>query len=251
MTDSTLFSGSSNEPAVQPTTTNQPTGDLSASVGILVGEGRKYKDLDALAKGHLNADEHISRLETENRELREKAKTQATLDEAIAKLTATQSKPNDQGSNQPGTPPTLDASAVQKLVADTVTGLETARTKQVNLAQAEAALRSFYGDKAGEVLAKFAPTPEERAVLKQLGEVSPEKLVALLKPADKAMPPMQQGTVNGGAPANTDRAGDPGTKEYWDNMRRKEPAKYYSQAMQLERDKVARANPDKFLGRAK
>jgi len=251
MTDSSLFSaGSNNEPAAQPTPSNQPTGDLPASVGILVGEGRKYKDLDALAKGHLNADEHISRLETENRALRDAAKTQATLDEAIAKLTATQSKPTDQGSNQPGTPSALDASAVQRLVAETVTGLETARTKQTNLAQAEAALRTFYGDKAGEVLAKFAPTPAERAVLKQLGEVSPERLVALLKPADKAMPPMQQGTVNGGTPNTTDRANDPGAKEYWDNMRRKEPTKYYSQAMQIERDKVARANPAKFLGKA-
>lgn len=52
----------------------------------LVGEDKKFKDNTALARGKVEADIHIEKLQAELAELREKAETTTTLAEAVQKI---------------------------------------------------------------------------------------------------------------------------------------------------------------------
>mgnify|MGYP000205087855 CR=1 FL=1 len=67
----------------QTGTTTPATQTTSDIVSALVGEGKKYKTLDDLAKGYINADGFIEQLKAENRELKEKATAAKTVDDVI------------------------------------------------------------------------------------------------------------------------------------------------------------------------
>lgn len=66
----------------------------------LVGEGKKFRDPQALAKGKLMADQHISNLEKEMQELRQELSTRLTLEEFYEKMSSTQNPSSDGRSNQ-------------------------------------------------------------------------------------------------------------------------------------------------------
>jgi hypothetical protein len=231
---------------VQPNVTASVGTQDHGLLGVLVGEGRKYKDMDALVKGHLHADDHIARLEEENRTLREQGKSAATVEDVLKRLQEA-GKSGEKTLVPPVQPATTD---IAEIVRKTVTGLETEKVRQGNRARVQAAMKELFGDKAKEVFEKEAATAEQRAVFTQLAEVDPARFIAMFKPADKPMPGAMQSTVSSTSfGSSPDRTSDPGTKEYWNEMRRKEPKKYYSAENQLAKDKAAQANPDKYFGR--
>lgn len=230
---------------VQPSSTPAQPQDQGL-LNVLVGEGQKYKDIAALVKGHLNADDHIARLEAENRKLREQAASAATMDDVLKRL-QTQGQPAQTTPAQE--PQQVDPAAIAELVKQTVTGMETARTRAVNLQTAEAGLREVFGDKAKEVMVQRAGGDSQKlAALKQLAEVAPQEFLALFKPAQTSGTQSLHSTVNAGAPVSAQRHLDPATNEYWTEMRRKDPAKYYSKDMQLAKQKAALANPKHYFG---
>lgn len=241
------------QPPASQTPANQPT---AGELAVLVGEGRKYKTVDELAKAYLNADGFIEQLKTENQKLREEVAKGKTVDDLMERIKA---QPAAQAPATQQTPAqsagAITAEQVAKIVSDTVTGLETKRTKDANLAKADAEMRRLFGDKAGEVFAKEADTPEKRRVLQELASVDPAKFVALFqRPTQAAGARPDSGTsFNTGAldpTAIAGRAADPSTKEYYDNLRRTKPNEYYSAAVQLQMQRAAVANPNRFFGRS-
>lgn len=216
-------------------------------LGILVGDGRKYKDTEALVKGHLHADDHIARLEEENRQLREKATQSATVDEVLKRLTETKQAAGTTTDATAGAQPT--AAEIAELVKKSLTADQAEATKLANRLRSEAAMKELFGDKAKDVFNAQATTPAERHAFALLAEANPEKFIAVFKPADKAMPAMVTSTVNSGAAAGGNRASDPSTKEYWDALRKADPKKYYSHDQQLAKQNAAIANPNKYFGR--
>lgn len=250
MADQPLFgegAPAASAPATPATPASGGTQD-HGMLGVLVGEGRKYRDIDALVKGHLHADDHIAKIEEENRRLREQVQKAATMEEVLRRLPAAPQS----GDTTPAsaTPVPVPASSdIAAIVRQTVTGLETEKTRQANRQRAEAAMRELYGDKAKQVFEAEATTVEQRTALSQLAEVAPEKFIAIFKPADKPMPAMLGSTANTTVPARVDRSGDTGTREYWDKLRKENPKAYYSHDMQLAKQKAALADPDKFFGR--
>lgn len=262
MSDQNIFSSSGsdqNPPSNQtpdPKTSND-TGDTSAqTLALLVGEGRKYKTVEALVKAHVHLDEFAETLKGENAKLREDVAKAKTFDEVLERLKAEPSTDaHDRGdkkaaANGGG----LSAQDVAKIVSDTLTGMETQRTRQSNLAKADAAMKQLFGDKATEVFQKEAGTPEMKQALIDLASVSPEKFVAIFAPA-KGQSGGQvdsKTSVNTGALENFNASGrvaDSGCKEFYDEMRRKNPQSYYSSTIQLQMNKAATANPDKFFNR--
>lgn len=233
--------------------TNQTNDNNGAEV--LVGEGRKYKTVEELAKAYLNADNFIEQLKDENRQLREKMVESKTVDDVLSKLESSLAASNDKGANTSTTG--LDAQAVMKLVEQTVTGLETRKSKESNLVKANEMLKAQFGEKYREVYECEASTPELRETYKRLAEVSPEKFIALF--GGKSDGNLSTGSVtdsgnrvNSAVTTNLgqgNRATTPGTKEYYNEMRRKDPSKYYSQAVQLEIHKAAIENSKLFYGR--
>lgn len=231
-------------------------GDPQSPLAILVGEGRKYKTVDELAKAYVSIDDFAEKLKGENASLRTEVTKAKTLDEVLERLKAESgSAAQDQGANKVDASkgaPGLTTTDVAAIVRSTLTGMESTRTKEANLLKADAEMRKLFGDKAEAMFQKEASTPEMKKALMDLASVSPEKFVALFRPAKVDGSSVDHGTsVNSAALGNeqaSGRATDPGCKEFYNELRRKKPSEYYSQAMQLQMNKVAVANPDKFFG---
>lgn len=227
------------------------TGPLA----LLVGEGRKYRNVEDLAKAYMSADEFLERIKGENATLRDELKRSKTIDDVLERLKAEPSgTPADKGEQKQQPTAGVSAQEVARIVREQLTGAETERTRQTNLVKADAAMRKLFGDKAREVFDKAADVPEKRKALMELASVAPETFVQLFVPHGS-----QGSQVDSGSSVNTaaltggmasGRDADPSCKEFYDTMRRKEPSKYYSHDMQIKMNRAAEANPDKFFGRS-
>ncbi len=229
--------------AAQAVSTGTATQTQSDIVAALVGEGKKYKDVSDLAKAYVHADDFIEKLKAENHELKEKAAAAKTIDEVLERL-------NQQQNTQKEDPPT-DVPDLQKMVEQAVTGLETRKQKESNLLKADTKMKEVFGDKAAEKFAEVASTPELKAAYMQLAAVDPDKFVSLFAgnvPKNTAVETGSVNTTNMSVQV-TQRTTTVGTKEYFDNIRRTSPAKYYSQDFQLMMDKAVRGNPDLYYGK--
>jgi len=65
--------------AAQP---NPATGPSS----VLVGEGRKYRSNDDLATAYIAADDHIAKLQEENKTLRDNATKASTVEDVLKRI---------------------------------------------------------------------------------------------------------------------------------------------------------------------
>lgn len=255
MTDSTVFSAdnATQNPALstaqEAATAAQQTH--SELVGALVGEGKKYKNVDDLAKAYINADDFIEQLKAENRELREKTVATKTVDDILERLQ------QQQGAKQGDTPVTplngVSLPDITKLVEQAVTGLDAKKVREGNLLKADAMLKEVYGEKAAEVYKASANTPELHEAYMKLAAANPEQFVKLFT---GDVPKNTGGQADSGGGVNTavafqsaNKAADPGTKAYYDNVRRTDPSRYYSQKFQIEMDKAVRDNPQKYFGK--
>lgn len=256
----TVFSAADQSQSPEAKQTQQTSqvvsGDPQDPLAILVGEGRKYKTIGDLAKAYLNVDGFAEKLKAENAALRQEVVKGKTLEEVLERLKDQGSATHDQGVRQvePAKQASgLTATDVAAIVRKEMTGQETARAREANLVKADAEMRKLFGDKAAEEFTKRAATPEMRKAMTDLAAVAPEQFIALFRPvkADTGTTVDHRTSVNSAAmesqPASG-RAADPGCKEFYDQLRRKEPGKYYSQAIQLQMQKAAIDNPGKWFG---
>lgn len=219
----------------------------SEIVSILVGEGKKYKSVDDLAKAYLSADDFIEKLKAENAELRTKSTSSKTIEDVLEQLNRQQSQPVDQQGS-------LSISDLSKIVEQTVTGLETKKQRESNLLTADKRMKEVFGEQANQKFAEVAKTPELKKIYTELAAVDPEKFVSLFVSPDVPKNVVDTGgsvntTVRYSDTNNSSRAAQVGTKEYFDNIRRTKPALYYSQDFQLNMDRTVRSNPDLYYGK--
>jgi hypothetical protein len=253
VTAPTVFgSDQTQTPTPEANTSKTGSDTTDTPLAILVGEGRKYKSVEELAKATLHLDDFAEKLKSENAQLRDEVKKAKTIDEVLQRLEQPKASTQDQGADEGRKG--LTADAIAKIVDSVLTGRETAKSRYENQLKADAELKKLYGEKAGEVFAKHADTPEKKKALTELASVDPTTFVKLFSPGTQAQSTRTDTgtTVNTAALEQTNQSGramDSGTKEFYDAMRRKEPRKYYSQAVQAEMSKAAHANPEKFFGR--
>lgn len=228
---------------------NQPIVDNDNPVAVLVGEGRKYKTEAELAKAYMQADGFIEQLKEENRKLREETAKAKTLDEVLERLKAPEVATHTTNEN-PTANSSFSAADVAKIVKAEITGYETAKTRQANLQKADAELKRLYGDKAQEVFLNAAPNAETRVAMQALAEVAPDQFLALFTKQTPSSTTVHS-TVNTaalGINSANNRETNPGTKEYYNALRRSSPQKYYSSEVQSAMNKAAQANPALFFG---
>lgn len=155
----------------------------------LVGEGKKFDNVEALAQGKAKSDEHITTLETELKELQSKLdgstnaeEKNATIQDLIEAVKA-QTKTTDDSEGKK----TMSSEELQGIVRSIVTGDREADTKALNRRQGNElvlkkvdgnveAARVFVADRA----AKLGMTP---AALAELSEASPSAFAALIDPS--------------------------------------------------------------------
>lgn len=131
----------------------EPTSYLAE----LVGENKKFKDAEAVAKGKYEADRYIEiqnkrfdEIRDENISLREENKAKAKLEDLIEEYKSLASTATPQGKEvtQPATKP----DDIRKLVSEEVTQLRRQDQERINLESVQAKLKEQLGDNFSNVV---------------------------------------------------------------------------------------------------
>jgi len=205
----------------------------------LVGEDKKFKSIDDLAKGKLEADQHIGQLEGEMKMLREQmaeleeaASKKATVSDLVDAVKNVNKRVDEEG-NQP-----VSEEQLQHMVESIMEGKHEKQTRLANFQQAnQSVLDKFEGD----VEAARTYTAERAKQLgltvdklKSLGEESPSAFTQLMD----VKPSTGSQSVSGLPEVNVERGVNPSrqevidghhTKAYYDKLKAElGPAKYWN-----------------------
>lgn len=229
----------------QPTKTEDQAPSL---VTALVGETQKYKSVEELAKGYANAEEFINRLKEENAELRKQTAQAKSLDDVLAKLSE---RGNTQEDNPANEPHGISVDAIAQIVQQQITGIESAKTRQANLEKADKAMKEKFGEKAAEVFAQAAATPELREVYTKLAAVDPDKFVSLFSGQQVAAPQgsttVDTSNVNTMGTLNSNPRVEQWSKEWITNVRKTDPKRYWSSEFQYAMSQNVMKRPDLYF----
>lgn len=127
---------------------NNVTGEDQSPFAALVGEGKKFKTPEELAKGKLEADSFIARLQEEKRQMEEELTRLRVHQEVQQRTSSVETK-----TKQPETSATTQApSDVEALIERKLKEAKQTDIRKSNLQSAERFLTEAYGDQAEKVL---------------------------------------------------------------------------------------------------
>lgn len=231
-----------------PASSTPDAGTNSAQKGLyseLVGEGKKYKDAEALAKSKMEADTFIERLKSEKeevvKELQKKLEAEQILEDLKKQISAGNQPP---ATSQPQSAPT-SPEELGRLVDERIQETEVRRAYDKNVAEADQFITSKFGGKPEAT--KFIEAKSEefgvsKSWLMDMAGRNPKALYKLLgveaPNPNAAQPPIvQKSTVK------MDREPPSGskTKSHYDDIRRTNPSLYFSPKIQKEIFESAKA----------
>ncbi len=161
--------------------TDNQGGTEESALDALVGEGKKFENVEALAKGKAESDEHITHIEQENAELKTKlegSSNEATLAELIEAVKA-QTKEGSEGDK------TMSSEDLVKTIKDVLTDVTADDTKEANRAKGNAlVLKAVDGNvEAARILVaeRAAAVGLTPAALAELSEQSPIAFAKLIE----------------------------------------------------------------------
>lgn len=200
-----------------------------ATVDTLVGEGRKYKTPDDLAKGYQHADAKIAELTKELHDLREANKSSVNITEAI-----NNEHSNDEVKNN--SPQALEGLSKEQLI-DLVKGVvnedKTLNTQQENLNAVNNFLVNKFGteENAGKELARIAN--ENGMDLETFKELSIKSPTAAINLCGGNGVKVNTATIPADINTSSQTQGVKG-HSYYSELRKTNPKKYYSREGQAE-----------------
>lgn len=235
-----------------------------SAVDKLVGEGKKYKSLDDLANAYLHADTHISGLTRDLKSIKEeKQAMREFLDAQFSEQNADDGDNNDPNTPavvvEEGTPPATPPK-VQVEEVDLNTRIKEVLKERTEEERAKANARITEDQMIKEFGTKEDAVAAVRRRADELG-VSPQWIAdtAFRSPTaffatmgisvdQKTSKNTPNGTsdVNVRVLANQNPSARPGTKAYYDNIRKTNPAEFKSYKIQSAMMKDAQENPDFF-----
>lgn len=234
-----------------------PVDDNSNGDGVLdtlVGEGKKFKDLEALAKAKLESDRHIARLEAEAALQREEIAKRATVEDFLDRIESRARTPenlNQGGSgneNQDGAKG-LSPEEIKALVKQATLEEKTLATQEQNLQETVRELQKTWGnDWQVKLRNKQTELGLTEEFMNSIAFKSPKALLNLVGASgstaksapDLSLPRGQQmanASVNSGVK----------NKAYWDKIRQTDPILYNSAAMTAERHRWAQKLKESFF----
>ena len=167
------------EPTTTPTEPSSPS--LPEGLADIIGDGKKYADVNTALKSIPHAQSHIAQIEAENKTLKDAvAALQEDLNarKSVEDLLAQQNSDQTQ-QNTPAT--SLSTEDIQSLVQNTLTENSKAEQARSNLATLNATLLQRFGD-AEKAKAAVAQKAQELGVskeyLKAMAEHSPSAVLA-------------------------------------------------------------------------
>lgn len=233
-------------------------GTVDLGLNDLVGEDKKYKDPDELAKAYANIERHARTLESENAQFRAR----------VDQIEATTREPNDNPRTQGGeqapktdqsqqppqkeTPKPGEEVDYRSQIRDEIRALNEEERGVQNMELAAAKMVEEYGtpQKANEAVQKRA---------KELG-VSVEWLRDSASRSPQAFYATMGMNTAGGTPRTTpssgegvrlENRGEGGLRnfEYYERIRKENPKQYFTPAVQQEMLRQARSMGDEFYKR--
>lgn len=217
-------------------------------LSTLVGEYKKFKDVESLAKGKAEADAFIASLQAENQKLRGELDPQFNAKEELAKLRAeleaNRANPSGGTPKGPVTPEPLTVDRIAAIVNETITKAEQNRTAQQNVSEANAAVIKQFGtqEAAGTaVQAKAAELGLSLDDLRRIAEKSPSAFqkIILGEPVAKSDGPLNPAIAP--KPAPNAQAPTQGTAEWFDHIFRTDRKRFFTPEIQVAYHKAVTA----------
>lgn len=242
--------------------TNANKGDNASDLlAQLVGDGRKFRTVEDLAKGKVEADGFVDKLKNENFTLRQLLRENfkaASEESLMEEMRARIDKSN--ANNKPDEKPVGQPNGVdRKAVAEAVAELRKEEMRATNSALVNRTLAEKFGDKALETVAGLAKSkgiPGE--VLKNVAETSPEAFFSMLGiDNNRANANGVNRVGNGKGSVNSEalKSGDDvdpnvRNKAYYDRLQKEMGATKFAlnRKLQLEMHKDMQALGDSFFG---
>ncbi len=223
------------------------------SVEALVGEGKKYKTVEDLAKAVVFKDQHISRIETENRGMREDLQGKQRMEEYIERLSTLQAgeQPTNSDGNHSGREGGEDKTPALKLedIETLIVKREQKKVQEANLASAISKLRETWGPNFAAQLREQARTlGVGEAFLNSVAAENPQAFYRLVGLDAQRQPDLFQApesTVNSGG-FQTRKTNDR-TQSYYADLRKKNPTEYWSTKVQNQMHADAFRLQDRFF----
>lgn len=204
----------------------------------LIGDGKKYRDDEELAKAYVHADNHIGELTSENANLRKKLEESTSASEVLQEIKK-QNAERDTGN----TTQEISQGDIVSLVKDVVTQTDKDKTAQANLDTVSRKLLETYGDQEKTQKA-VADKARELGVsvefLKSTGGTSPSAFFNLMgvgtAPSADAEPSANtpQSTVNTAALQGNAGEPEPGTAKWYSKLRKENPKAYRTPRVQMQ-----------------
>lgn len=220
----------------------------------LVGEGKKFKDLAALARAKAESDAFVSHLTSELKELKQELNTRSRLEEVVTRLTESRSVTPSNVQDPPAReenrePQGLTAEALEELLNRKLTERDTRTAKERNVESAKAELlKSFGPDYINILKTKAAELGTSTDWFNNLAAENPKALMALVgappqrqESGDIMSPPRSQVSTTF-IPQSTDR-----DKAYYDKIKRDNPSQYWHKDTQVQMHKDAMRLGERFF----
>lgn len=214
----------------------------------LVGEGKKYADVNVLAKAALDKDVFIEQLKREQAELRSQLGQKATIEEIMTQIKSI-NKPTDAQPVQPPVVPDqaqLSPELLDKIFAENYQKQKKAEKLEANKKKVEDTLVERFGSEAQiKISEKARELGVPTTYLQQIGLDSPEALFTMLgvnaqkdvisrqAPQSRQVPPSQGSNVR--------------NQEYYNRIKMTNPTEYFSPKIQNQMMKDALVLGESFF----
>lgn len=184
-----------NDAKVETPDEETPPTDVKEYLSELVGEGKKYKTEEDLAKAYSNADNFIETLKSEKRELEAKMEKSKTIEDVLKAINTPESTPEPGISPEPTPiePAAVPEPASEEDISDKIERVlahkEKIKTELDNVDSAWADLDKAYGGRAKAKIAvrEFINGDENvKKALDLLGKTNPTKLVEIVTATKKS-----------------------------------------------------------------
>lgn len=220
----------------------------------LVGEGKKFKSPEDLARGKYEADEFIrmknaeyDKLREDYLKLHEQFKAKASMEELVDRLSNVQPQNRD-NTTDADNKPAYDPREVESLIASKYQEFETQKTAQQNFKLVQDKLQERYGDNYPSVIKQqIESLGLTREFVDDLARKHPQVLLKTLgvndqPPTETFRSPPRSSVRNDNFAPHTPKR----DWQYYENLRKNSPAIYTNPKTQLQMHEDAKADPVGF-----
>lgn len=230
----------------------------SSAFESLVGDSKKFKTTEDLARGKMEADRHIQNLEKELAGLREDLNARLNMESFLDRLeksgvtpeTSTQA-PLESDYEDRVKPAGLSMEDVDKLVSQKLEEKTTQSQRQQNTQYAIQKLQEAFGPRFGDHVQKV--TDEMglgRQFLEDLAATNPNaflKFVGADKPQVRPNPDPVTAPRSSFNTASVSQGSGERTQSYYDKLRKEDPGRYWDKRTQAEMHRMALKLGEKFF----